>query len=355
MKKTVLYIVLLGILGAGVWYFLFSNDKISFGVDESDFTVKDTASIAKIFMADKSGNTILLEKTEGKWLVNKQYPAMPTPVKNLLITLSKQTAMNPVSQREHNIVVSTLATKAVKVEVYNAKGKAMRIFYVGGQAGTTNGSYMLVDKGEHPYVVQIPGFPGYLTPYYSTDISDWRDRTIFDIVPDKLKRVEVSYTEANMNLNSFVFNKEGDKISIEADPGITSTLSLNERRAKVFATFFQGVHAEGYTNGLMDVDSILGIMPKFSSITVTTTENKQQQIDIYWMPMNKRSKNMLSPDPETPSAYDADRMYAVGNNYKDTMIIQRIVFDKIFRKAYEFYQPDEQSGNVGQEHVGHKH
>ena len=49
-------------------------------------------------------------------------------------------------------------------------------------------------------------------------------------------------------------------------------------------------------------------------------------------------------DPDIPDGYDADRFYATLNNFKDTVIIQRVSFDKLFRKAYEFYQVDTQPG-----------
>src|SRR5690606_16241884 len=148
-------------------------------------------------------------------------------------------------------------------------------------------------------------------------MSDWRDRLVFDLAENEIKRVEVTYPAENMNLNSFVFKKDGDKISVEADPGGISNYQLNERRAKVYATFFQDVQAEGFTNGLMGIDTTIASVPKFCAIDITSTAGKQQHLDVYWMPMNKRSKNMLTPDPETPSAYDADRMYAVTNNFKD--------------------------------------
>ena len=53
---------------------------------------------------------------------------------------------------------------------------------------------------------------------------------------------------------------------------------------------------------------------------------------------------MLTPFPGIDNRFDADRFYAVINNFKDTVIIQRFTFDKIFRKAYEFYEADDTTG-----------
>ena len=63
-------------------------------------------------------------------------------------------------------------------------------------------------------------------------------------------------------------------------------------------------------------------------------------MDVYWVPINKRSKNLDVSDPDVPDDYDADRLYAVINNNKDTVMIQQLVFRPIFRKLFEFYQSD---------------
>src|ERR1044071_7726271 len=132
MNKTIVYIVLLVILGAGVWYFLFS-DKNAFGVNEAGFTIKDTAAIHRIYLADKTGNAVTLERKKEGWFVNGQYPILQAPLTNLMKTMANQEAMYPVPKNMHNMVVKNMASKAIKVELYYEDGKPMRVFYVGGQ------------------------------------------------------------------------------------------------------------------------------------------------------------------------------------------------------------------------------
>ena len=59
------------------------------------------------------------------------------------------------------------------------------------------------------------------------------------------------------------------------------------------------------------------------------------------MDINRRSKNLTVSDPNVPDDYDADRLYAVINGGKDTVMIQQYVFRKIFRKAFQFFQNDD--------------
>lgn len=350
MRKTVVYLLLLILCASGVWYFLF-RDKNIFGNSEAGFTVKDTASIDRIFMADKTGNTILLQRNkEGGWLLNNKYPAMSSPVNTLLNTLTMQVPMYPVPETMHNNIVATMAATAIKVELYNKDNENITTFYVGGQANNFDGTYMLMEGAERPYVVQIPGLEGYLTSRYSTDAKDWRDRTICNIPPSELSSVSITYPAES--LNSFTLTKDkAGKITVKVDSAIMNHNQFNERRAKVFSKYFEKVYHEGYVNGALHMDSIISTSPVRCIIDVASVKGQKQHIEVHWMPLNKRSKNMLTPNPTTPEAYDADRFFAIINNAADTVIIQRTTFDKIFRRGYEFYQPDDTSVNrieVGQ-------
>ena len=140
-------------------------------------------------------------------------------------------------------------------------------------------------------------------------------------------------------VNSFEITRESGKVEIKGDPEITKTLDTpNMHRADLFLGYFTNINCEGYLNGLPDNDSTIRQAPKQSSIDITGMHGQHQHVDIYWMALNKRSKNVTTSDPDVPDDYDADRLYAVVNNYKDTVMIQRFVFGRIFRKCFEFFQ-----------------
>lgn len=344
MRKTIVYILLLVLSALGVWYFLF-RDKNIFGNDEAGFTIKDTASISRIFLADKKGNTILLQRQkDGGWLLDNKYPVMSSPVNTLLYTFTMQVPMYPVPETQHNNVIKSMSANAVKVELYDNDNEMIRTFYVGGQANNFEGTYMLIEGATRPYVVQIPGLDGYLTTRYSTDATDWRDRTVCNITAQELRSVTVTYPSEPLNSFTLINDSEG-KIKVEADTALTKYSKFNERRASVYSKYFEKIFHEGYVNGTYKIDSLISISPVRCIIDVASKKGEKQHIEVHWMPLNKRSKNMLTPNPSTPGTYDADRFFAVINNAKDTVIIQRTTFDKIFRSAYEFYQPDDTSIN----------
>jgi len=341
MKKTMIYLLVLAVLGVAVWYFVF-REKNGFKNDEAGFQITDTAAITKIFLADKKGKQILLERKDGVWMLNGKYPSMSHPVNSLLATLNRQVAQYPVPQKTYDRVIKMMAGEAVKVELYDNDGDKIRVFYVAGEANNNAGSYMLMEGSEMPYVVQIPGFEGYLSGRYSTALEDWRDRTVFDVPEAELKTVSVTYPEES--LNNFTLKRiAADNIQVDVDKALMTGKPLNKRRAGVYSRFFAKVYSEGYINGTLKLDSVIKSVPKYCGIDVSSVKGTTAHADVYWMPINKRSKNMLTPFPGIDNRFDADRFYAVINNFKDTVIIQRETFDKIFRKGYEFYEADDTS------------
>ena len=340
MRKTIIYLVIFVLLAFGTYYFIFNNNSSSpYSATEAGFTTKDTGAIGRIFIASNDGESVLVERTDSCWVVNKTYKAMPSTLNLILNTLATQAALYPVTKNAYETVVKTLSTDAIKVELYDSKGKKMKVFYVGGAAVNNAGTNMLMEGARQPYVVQVPGFAGYITARFTTRMSDWRDRTIFNIAPDEIKSISFQYLDNP--INSFILSRDKDSVTVQADPALMHGLdALNSRRAKAYMKYFSNVNCEGYLNGLEDMNATIRTAPKESSIDIVGMHGQHVHADIYFMALNKRSKNILTHNADVPDDYDSDRMYAVVNNGKDTVLIQRYAFRNIFHKAYEFYQKD---------------
>ena len=340
MRKTILYFIILALLAFSVYYFLIrTNNSNPYGIAEAGFTIKDTASIGKLFIATNEGSTITVVRTDSGWYVNNKYKALPSTLNLILITLTQQAPLYPVTKAAAENVVNALSTEGTKVEVYGKDGKKMRVFYVGGGAVNNTGTNMMIEGAQTPYVVQVPGFNGYLTSRYTANMQDWRDRTVFRIPPEEIKSVSVQYPMKPVN--DFEITRDNDSVIIKANPEIMKGFDgPNTRRAKMYLKYFANVNCEGYLNGLPDMDTSLKTAPKQCIIDITGMHGQHWHLDSYWMALNKRSKNRLVSDPEVPDDYDADRLYAVINNGRDTVMIQQQAFRDIFHKAFEFFQKD---------------
>lgn len=343
MRKTIVYILVLGLLGFGVWYFLFKDTSV-FEDDEAGFTVTDTASVYRIFLADKQGDTISLTRTDEGWMVNGRYKASRGMINILLETFKRQYAAYPVQEAAHNNVIKAMAGTAVKTELFNKHGRLLKTFYVGGQVPANKGTFMLMEGAQRPYVVQLPAYQGYVTPRYSTKLKEWRDRTVVSIPPQELESVDVKYTAEDEYLNSFSLVRKGDgAFTIITHPELKMSGEPNPARVRAYAGYFQQVGLEGYLDGVTGLDSIIASVPKRCELTVKSKGGAMQQVDIYRMYIGKRSKNLQEDTTLPQPVFDADRYYGILNNGRDTVIIQTQVFDKLLRRGYEFYgESDEQ-------------
>lgn len=334
MKKTLIYLLLLVIMGAGVWFFLLRKDDNAFGSMDASFNIQDTTQISQIFLADKAGRTIFLERTKDGWMVNKTYRVLKATMSQLLETLHGQTAAYPVPEKAHNSVVQSLASDGVKVEIVNTSGEKIRTFFVGNEGPDFDGNYMLMEGAKRPFLVRLPGHMGFLRPRYTTNINEWRDRHVFEVPADDITQVSVQYPE--MPAYSFVITRQGNTVSASS-PGAPAGSPVNQRRAQAYLGFFANVYCENFANGIAGLDTALSGDPKFCIIDLKTKKG-DQHVDFYRMPINTRSKNvLLDDDGLTNDKYDADHYYAIINGGRDTLLVQQPSFEKIFRRGHEFF------------------
>ena len=92
MKKIFLLAIL--IIVSLTLFFLNKNDT-TFSEELSDFAVEDTASIQKVFFADKHGNSVTVSRNSGKWLVDNKFEVRPEAIEYLLKTIKDIEVKHP--------------------------------------------------------------------------------------------------------------------------------------------------------------------------------------------------------------------------------------------------------------------
>ena len=336
MKKTLLYLVFLGFLFGGI-YLIFKKDSANpYATSESGFNIKDTANIGRLFIANYDGESVLIERTDTGWLLNKKYKALPSMLKMMMNTLYQQQPLYPVTKNVFKNAIQELSTLGTKVELYDKAGKIICKFYVGGSAPNASGTIMMMEGAQQPYVVHIQAFVGTLTNRFSARVQDWRDRKIFDFPETEIKSITVNYPEVPEH--SFVLTQENSKVSVNGLNGTKANQDkLIEHNSKVYLGYFANVNCEGYLNGTEGMDSLIRTGKRHSIIDVEGINGHKKHIEIYWMALNKRSKNRESRQQGVPDDYDPDRLFALINNNQDTVMIQQFVFKNIFRSYIEFF------------------
>jgi hypothetical protein len=325
---------------------------------EKNFAIDDTATITKIYMADKRDNQILLNKTPGgAWMVNDSLRALPEKVETLLRTLNSITVQRPVSDAAHNNVISRLAARSVKTENYQEAyrinlfdriklfpyEKKTRTYFVGGETQDKLGTFMLMEDSERPYVVGIPGFRGFVSTRYTARLADWRHHQIFDSRINEIKSLSIKYShdpEDSFRIES-IDNRSFKLFHPEKEAYISrfDTVKVIE-----YLTAYRNIRFENLLNNNLPesrVDSIKAQEP-VHTITLKTYDNEEQVVETHYMPAY--GKTDLDGNPLD---YNPEKMYAFINDGQDFVTVQFFVFDKLLKPVGYF------TGNYEQE-KGHR-
>jgi hypothetical protein len=341
-NRVTLIIALILLLTAAALFVTNSYSTLKKNV--SDFSLQDTASITKIFLADKNNNEVTLERAaDGNWLVDGKYTAQQAKISSFLETLMDLEVRSPVPLAARNNVIKRMAVLAKKIEIYqiapriNIFGKIRlfphekltKTYYVGDVTQDNQGTYMLMEGAEEPYVVHIPGFRGFVSTRYSTVKADWRDYTVFKTPINEIQSVKVEFP---------LHPEQSYQIEVQDNQNITLrslidnqvVLAYDTVRALNFLTSFEDVRFESLLAHLIEkefIDSVSASTPK-TIITLTDRRGKVNKVKIFtkegFAPQYAQDGAMLEP-------LDLDRAYALVNDEEDFVLIQYYVFDKVTR------------------------
>ncbi len=200
MKGKTNLILIIVIVSLSVIYYLTQNNT-SDERQKYDYTfhIEDTASIHKIYIKDKTPQSVNLVRQNGRWMIEGGDEARPVAVRTLLKTFNQMRLKNFVSESMKPTVLNRLAAHGIEVKLYNEKGKVLKHFFVGPPTMDEMGSYMMNKGGDAPYAVFIPGFNGNLTTRFFADPVQWRKRTIWGYDNLNIKKVRLRYDHAPQN------------------------------------------------------------------------------------------------------------------------------------------------------------
>lgn len=360
MKKNRLPVIIILALIFFIIFVVIKRSKTS-TIDNSSnqFAVDDTASITKIFIADKNNNTVLLSRKDSSiWMVNDTFRASKDVVVSLLKTIMSLDIKQPVSKSGREQIMKLLATNSTKVEIYQ---KAYRIdlfdkikwfphekltktYYVGSPTQDNMGTYMLLEDAEDPYIVFIQGFNGFLSSRYSPMVKDWRDHTVFSLRYNHIKSVEVnihgdptgSFRAVKKSPRDFDVKMLSDKSKFIA----YDTLKIMD----LFASF-ENVRFETLLNNLdkTEKDSIFQQGP-YIILNIEEADGKKMSVKTFLMKASPNQIDQLGNSVE----FDRDRLYALINDEKDLVVIQFYVFGRLFKPlGYYLYGAKEEPKNSG--------
>ena len=338
MKKSTIIILTILIALAGISIYIYKTKGQTSTIDKeaSDFKYKDTASIDKIFLADKDGKQLLVERTKEGWVLDGKFHVRPDVIELLLYTIRSIEVKSPVSKLSRTTVIKTMAAKSTKIEVYS-KGQKVKQYFVGHPTQDHTGTFMILtnlETGENydePFITHIPGFDGFLSTRYNTAEIDWRDRLLINYRPPQIKQIKLDLHE--IPDSSFVIDLFSmQRFGLKTKKG---SMTFEEDKMKQYIAYFQNVNCEivlDKKNHIVDSLSKSGI--PFASLTITDRNNEINVCEFYHKHTNSTTKEEYGINYK----YDPDQLYVRYNKGKDFGVAQFYVFGKILQ-TYEYFLP----------------
>ena len=339
MKKgsVITIVVLLILIITAVLVYKKKGTNSTIDKEASDFGFKDTALIDKIFLANKEGQSVLLEKKPDGWYLDGKYHVRPDAIELLLYTIRMVEVKSPVSKASRNNVIKFMAGKSTKVEVYS-KGSKVKQYYVGHATQDHTGTFMLLTNPEtdenytEPFITHIPGFDGFLSTRYNTDKLDWRDRLIINYRPPQIKQIKMELFElpdSSFVIDLFSMQRFGLK-TLKSNKQVP----FDEEKIKQFVAYFQNVNCEVVLDKKDHLVDSLNTSVPFASLTVTDRNNKSN-VTLFYHKFALGSKNA---EYGVDYKYDPDRLFVKYNNGADYGVAQYFVFGKMLQ-TYGYFMP----------------
>jgi len=334
MKKNRNILLVLLLLIAVTAYFLINKKSGTLERELSDFAYRDTGAVSRIFLADRTGKQVAINrKGPGDWVLDDGSEARNDAVNALLDVIRNIGIRSPVAKAAYNNVVKAIATKGIKIEIYKGADK-VKTYYVGGPTQDQMGTFMYLDGSSVPFVTQIPGFNGYLTPRFITNSSDWKTHRLFRYTPGAIqtlaavdKEVKGYYIklEADGKGDYILYDSNGKKVEPVSQDKITSYLQ-----------FYESINYEMEETSISpdQRDSLLKTIP-YREISITGMDGLNKRIELWRRPITPSTTHKTNASGD-PFAYDIDRMTARFNNDTALVVVQFFVFDKLFRKPADF-------------------
>lgn len=316
MKKNLVYVLALCI-AAGLTFWVLNKKEKPFA--QADFSIKDTANISKIFLADMAGNTIKVVRDKKGWSLNDSMRANAIRVWNVIDVMMHAKPTQPLPDAMITMAVHGLSSGGIKVEVYDRDNKKIRSMIVGGALADNSGNYIKVDGLEKAYIYKIPNFDSDLLPNFDTDLDDWRSRTVLQIAPQDLKAVDIFYDQ-NID-SSFHIERNGNGYAITNG---ANKYTGDEKKCKKYFELFGRVNCVGFISNINNLDSVYQNGLRFGTLVTTTQANQKDSTILVYYQADQRAKSWK----QIGNKY-FDMEYLYGRNAEGSFVLKTSNFASI--------------------------
>lgn len=330
MKKVIVLLAVLIVVGL-LTYFGWKVVKNSGSSVESElieFAIKDTEKIDRIVVTDNFGRVMDLRLPKGsdRWTDKDGNCISQEGIFYILDACKKIEFKGYLTDNSVETNKKIMLSNHIKVEYY-LDGKWHKTWYVGPPSKDHLGQVMLLDskelgRSDKPVIMTIKGMYGIIEPRFYADPLKWSCTQIFQLTPEEIKKVEVTYPL--QPARSFSVETLGrGKYSVRQQN--IPLPAVDTQFVMLYLNKFKKIHYEmpNYVLNATQIDSLKKTSP-FCILKIDLANGKSEQMRMFRIPSETPQINELGQ----PVVHEVDRFWAELPNGEITKC-QYFVFDPI--------------------------
>lgn len=152
----------------------------------------------------------------------------------------------PVQKAAVKNMLNRINTDGIKVELYrDNETNPFQVFYIGTTLpNEKNGTVMVKDNAQSPFLVHIPGFEGDLRPRFSPFDYNWREKLPFSGSKESIASIEIEYPKYNNE--SFILKTINPDKYIVINKNKKEEIAKYRNCKKLFRPIEKSVHRRFY-------------------------------------------------------------------------------------------------------------
>jgi len=326
-RRLLILLIVLASLGALAWWLQRRSTGTTLNAPLIDFAVKDTSRVSRLFIADQRGNTSDLRRNGDRWILNGRYEARQPEVNAALKTLLRVEVRSPVPKSQEPMVLRTMGSTSLKVEIYEGGTKPTKTWILGHATKDHFGTYAVLEKpgegrGSEPYILGMSGFTGVLAPRFPPREDDWRSPNVFRFGDLRdLAEVEVMHTARPAD-SYRIIHPEAGLPALQAPDGRALPMDtvLVQGALLPYKEFNYDYIERAMKPGTRD--SLLSAKPNFI-VRVKRRDGQARQVKLWYKPYTGEAGGFDKPRP----LHDPMHMFAL---VEDSMVVavQRAYADR---------------------------
>lgn len=332
MKRIITLAIVLTIL-VGLYFLMMQSDKEgSHLLGDRNFTIQDFGNVDKIFIRGRGDHGFFLKRKGERWYKDDTLLISKPVMSNLSSVFTKMTVKYIPKPKASEQIKVNLNQVGIEVKLYDKDNSMLKDFWVGRNTNNEDGTAMLMNGAEQPYIMEMPFTVGTLRSFFQISDAGIRDKTVLQLVPDQIDQVKIKYPKHTES--AFVLDRGSQSYSVMHLHPTTSIegRKINLKAVENFLIEFEKLVCESYETGNPNRQTIESTVP-FMTCDIKIDDGTTKSMK-FW-PL----KNFIDqePDPRNRRSLELVERFFMSTGDGNFYLVQHRLYKNLMVTYSYFY------------------